>query len=214
MSIRNNNHLVKDLFSKEQLYDLKDKIYTYYDKTPKVRVDLEEIKSKGYPKDGIMIQDWSGRSTFDATPFLSKDIKKTLEDYVLSYGNDIVWSTCLFVRYSKDFGVPFLGPHLDDHDTNFTIDYQLDSNTNWDIVVEGKTYSLENNHAVVFSPSEQIHWRPPKRFNDTEYVDMLLCYFTTTANSLKLTTEEKRSIAKKYNLEYEQEHQKTMNGEL
>ena len=202
MSIKDNNHFCENFFTKEDVDFLKKTIYDYYNSTPKVLVDLEDIKQNGYPQNKIMIQPWSGRSSFDLTPFISGNILNKLKDYVSSYKNEIDWYSFLFVRYSNEFGMPLLSPHCDDHDTNFTIDYQLDSNTNWAITIEDKDYMLVNNSAAIFSPSEQVHWRNHKKFLDGEYVDMLLFYFTTKTDSKKLTFNEKREIEKKYKEKY------------
>jgi hypothetical protein len=202
MSIKDNNHIAKSFFTPEEVLELKKIIYSYYNSRPKAPVDLDKIKTDGYPKDTVMIQDWSGRSSFRITDMLPSNIIKKLEDYVEGYGAELDWYSFTFVRYSNEFGTPNLGPHLDEHDTNFTIDYQLESNTSWSVVVEGKEYDLSDNDAAVFSPSEQVHWRNPKRFADGEYVDMILFYFTVKSNSKKLTVEEKIKISSQYQSSY------------
>lgn len=212
MSIKNNNHIVKDFFSAEELNSLKFPIYEYYKNTKKVEVDLEEIKTLGYPEDVIMVQPWSGRAAFNATALLPKDVVKVLEDYVLKHDNNINSLSCMFVRYANEFGTPSLGPHLDDHDTNFTIDYQLESNLDWDINVDGDSYYLQDNSAMVFSPSEQVHWRTPKLFEPEQYLDMLLFYFETDAESIKRTSEEKRQIEETYREAYIDEYVTNMKG--
>lgn len=73
---------------------------------------------------------------------------------------------------------PMLSPHFDDtfESPRFTFDLQLGGNTTWAIVVEGKKFELQNNEAVSFSGTHQIHWRDHKLFEEGEYVDMLFMH--------------------------------------
>ena len=58
------------------------------------------------------------------------------------------------------------------------VDYQLDSNTSWDITVDGKDYPVRNNEAVVFNAVEFEHARPVKKFLDNEFITMIYFRFT------------------------------------
>lgn len=77
------------------------------------------------------------------------------------------------VIYSGEYGSPSLPPHFDGDKTEVIIDYQLSSNTTWDVGVDLNVFDLEDNSAVVFNPNTNIHWRPIKDFEDGEYVTML-----------------------------------------
>lgn len=87
-----------------------------------------------------------------------------------------------FVRYSKLFGNPQLGPHLDPPTSeDFMFDIQLESNTDWDITadVDGSLehYVLKDNQCLVLDITRQTHWRTPKEFKDGEFLDMLFFSF-------------------------------------
>ena len=94
-----------------------------------------------------------------------------LEDVVLN-------KDYTFARYSKNFGyVPKLFPHFDTRESQTIVcDIQLKSTTDWGIVVEGKTYYLNFNQALIFSGTQQMHWREQKELTDSDEVDMIFCH--------------------------------------
>ena len=75
--------------------------------------------------------------------------------------------------------------HADNYsvDDNFeyarlTFDIQLSSNKLWKIFVEDNDFELHENEGLVFSGTHQVHWREKVIFDNTDYVDMLLCQFS------------------------------------
>jgi len=200
MTAKDNCHVINNLFSIDEVDSLKKAVYGYYNNTSKVNIDLEKLKTNEFPKNVVTV--WpGGKAIFNAIEIIPNNIKQKLIDYVLSHKETIDSFDCFFTRYSKEFGSIGLGPHIDDHDVNFKIDYQLESNRNWDLIVENNRYCLKDNSALVFSPSEQVHWRAPVTFNDKEYVDMIFFDFTTKSQEPRLTQEEKRKIEKEKNYE-------------
>jgi hypothetical protein len=97
-------------------------------------------------------------------------------------GFQVQLSSISYVRYSNLYGDPGLPPHFDGDTNDLVIDYQLDSNTSWDLGVDLKTYPLENNSALLFNANEHIHWRPHKSFNEGEYIDMIFFRFYNLNN--------------------------------
>lgn len=93
------------------------------------------------------------------------------------YGRPLKLYAVAFGRYSKEFGVPKLPPHIDDVPSQFTLDYQLDGNISWPIVIEGNSYILKNNSILVFEGEHVLHWRPKKEFNDLEFLDLMWFQF-------------------------------------
>lgn len=82
-----------------------------------------------------------------------------------------------YAEYSSAYGFPVLPPHHD-RDTNIlVVDYQLSSNTTWELGVGLKLYPLEDNSALIFNANENIHWRPRKSFVDGESIRMLFFRF-------------------------------------
>jgi hypothetical protein len=81
------------------------------------------------------------------------------------------------VEYRTEYGSPHLPPHFDRDDTDYILDYQLESNTQWPLGVDRNVYPLEDNSAVGFNPNGNIHWRPLKTFQPGEYVRMIFFRF-------------------------------------
>lgn len=93
--------------------------------------------------------------------------------------------------------VPVLYPHFDTfEEKKYTFDLQLDTNTYWDIVVEDEQFSLDNNQALTFSGTHDIHWRVPKVFEDGEFVEMLFCHLNMK-NAEKLSNDHIEIMLKK-----------------
>lgn len=85
-----------------------------------------------------------------------------------------------YCRYSPEYSkttFPRLGAHKDGGDFTFILDYQLDSNINWDIIIEDKAFSLKNNDLLNFYPTLQEHSRPNINWNDDSFLEMLFFEF-------------------------------------
>lgn len=83
-------------------------------------------------------------------------------------------------RYANGYiDPPNLYPHIDFFEApRFTFDIQLKSTRNWPIVVEGNEFILRDNEAMIFSGTNQLHWRPKTIFRDDDIMDMLFCHFS------------------------------------
>jgi hypothetical protein len=93
------------------------------------------------------------------------------------YGKPLKLYAVAFGRYSKEYGVPKLGPHIDEVPSQFTLDYQLDGNIDWPLNIEGSEYMLNNNSALIFEGEVVLHWRPHREFKDNEFLDMMWFQF-------------------------------------
>lgn len=110
--------------------------------------------------------------------FLSKDIEDKLTDIASSfYGKKLKLYAVAFGRYSAEFGIPKLPPHIDEVPSQFTLDYQLDGNIEWAIIIEGNEYLLKNNSALVFEGEHVLHWRPKRNFKSDEFIDLMWFQF-------------------------------------
>jgi hypothetical protein len=133
---------------------------------------------------GVGINEDLGRLQYNLKPSLKFDnIKLNLQKTVNKMFNvDLTSSGVYCSEYSGKYGKPNLPVHWD-HDTNDIIfNYQLSSNTSWDLGVDKTTYSLEDNSAVVFNPNKYTHWRPHKTFRDDQYIKMLFFRFQDRNN--------------------------------
>lgn len=171
MSFNTPNVIVKDVFTNDEIYQIWKSV------------------------------DASTRSAFIETHCqLNKyiDLPDHITNKFISYAKSITGNENLelteycYARYQNtELGGkryrPSLYPHYDEtfKEERFTFDYQLDSNIDWDIVVEDKTLSLKNNQAGTFSGTHQIHWRTPIEFRDDQYVEMIFCHFTDPTSKIK-----------------------------
>jgi len=88
-----------------------------------------------------------------------------------------------FSRYEKftkpdgTISSPKLIPHYDGFpEPRFTFDYQIRSNTLWPLFVEEEEFVLQDNQALTFVGTHQVHWRSKKDFNPGEFIDMIFCH--------------------------------------
>jgi hypothetical protein len=121
-------------------------------------------------------------SDFDLPDEISKKIIRYCEE--VSGVSGLVLYAYQFARYQnhKDSNGeiirPMLSPHWDGvfQEPRFTFDYQIGGNTTWGLTVEDRNFVLNNNEAITFSGTHQVHWRPHKIFKDNEYMDMIFCH--------------------------------------
>lgn len=111
------------------------------------------------------------------------DVKNKLEKFASELsGNNLKFSYALYLIYDKESGKPNLPPHIDADTNDLIFDYQIRSNTSWDLGLETKVYPLKDNSALIFNPNEVIHWRPHKSFEEGETVEMILFRLFDTNN--------------------------------
>jgi len=98
-----------------------------------------------------------------------------------------------FARYHHDSGyVPKLFPHFDHFkEHRITFDLQLKSTIEWPIVVEGKEFLLNNNDALIFSGTDQIHWRKDVQLSKEDEVDMFFIHLSVKDNNVEISEKEK-----------------------
>lgn len=106
-----------------------------------------------------------------------------------------------FARYHHDSGyIPKLFPHFDHFkEHRITFDIQLKSTIEWPIIVEGTEFILQNNDAVVFSGTDQIHWRKNIELSKEDYVDMLFIHLSLKENKEEISLEFKNEREERLN---------------
>ena len=201
------SHKLKSFFTEDEIVELKDAMYGFFNSMEPVVVPLEEIAEYGRPTDKVLAQEWSGRALFVATEKVPKRIADKITNYAKeNYGQDLEPDGFAFTRYSGKYGVPRLAPHYDTGHSTFTIDYQVESNVEWNLVVEDTEYSLNDNDALVFKPSYEVHWRKPTILKDDQYVDMIFFHFHDgKQDDYGMTKEMKKQKQDAYQEKYQQE---------
>lgn len=153
------NIIIDNIFSQEQI----NYIYDVINNTP---------------EDRGVIQTRLGHRAWFAD--FNEDLRLHLEKIVQDrFGSDWYLNEFQFARYSNEYGyLPKLYPHFDDMFSihKLTLDVQIKANTEWPIVVEGKSFTLNDNQGLIFSGTDQIHWREEKTLKDGEYLDMFFCH--------------------------------------
>jgi hypothetical protein len=130
-------------------------------------------------KDDFITQDFVGHR---AWTFHNEELAKYLTAWMSNVmGERMILSELSFARYSNEYGYqPKLFPHFDTHSKDgqrITLDIQLNATTPWAVIVEEESFNLKNNDGLVFSGTQQIHWREKKTLLDKDKVDMLFVHF-------------------------------------
>lgn len=171
-------YIVKNLLSNEQVSLLK----SYIEKEKNSR-DTLHISNPGYV-DGqdqkTVIQEFMGRldiENLNLSKRIMKPIQKIADDLDGKGYHFIKSQGIMAVEYSGKYGRPVLRSHKDGGDSSLMINYQLESNTNWDICIDDEIYTLEDNDALVMDPVRQLHSRVDKNFTEDEFVNMVFFRF-------------------------------------
>lgn len=145
-------------------------------------INEEEIKHIYFlveQSNDYMIQSFVGHRacSFNYPSFIEKITKKITE----LLGEDMILKEYSFAKYSTKFGYkPKLFPHYDTHSLDgqrITVDIQMNKNIDWAVVVEGKSFNFDIGDALVFSGTQQIHWREKKELGPEDEVDMIFAHF-------------------------------------
>lgn len=126
-----------------------------------------------------MLQSFVGHRacSFKYPQFVEK-ITQVITEYI---GEEMVLKEYSFAKYSTEFGYkPKLFPHYDTHSLDgqrITVDIQLNKNIDWAVVVEGESFNFNIGDALVFSGTQQIHWREKKELFSGDEVDMIFAHF-------------------------------------
>ena len=152
-------------------------------------------------------------SDFNLPPEIANKIVNYCEE--ISGESNLEIAEYQFARYrnvtdpeSGENLLPNLTPHFDGFEQpRFTFDYQIGGNTSWTLVVEDKDFTLDNNSALTFSGTHQIHWRKKKIFSDSDYIDMVFFHLRkkeSQPNDTGLAKEMEEKV-KYYSQKYEEE---------
>jgi hypothetical protein len=121
------------------------------------------------------------------------------------YGKNWILRDYQFARYSFESKyVSKLPPHFDAifSSHRLTLDVQLFGTRPWPLFIEGRERILENNQALIFSGTSQIHWREDLKLKRDDRFDMIFCHFHNINESESLVTEEWRNYMNKKKVEW------------
>jgi hypothetical protein len=175
---------VKNFFlHKENHLRLKNFLDSHFNS--KEKINKEDILDPDTFK-GVSIDSRVGRAvcTIDSDD-LDNTIIYPFIEYAKSINSNAELDFISYVVYDNSYGFPQLVPHYDrPSKVCFLLDYQIDSNVQWDIVVDGKKYSMGDNDMITMNVTSQIHWRDPKVFLDGEYLKVIFFSFTDSSSNV------------------------------
>jgi hypothetical protein len=163
MSFTYENKVVDNIFTTNEI----NQIYKHVGETPEDK--------------RMYVKDFSHLAYLSWLP--DNIVKKVTEIARAETGLDLELRELSFARYSK-FGSedvePKLFPHLDEtfKEPRITFDIQVESTIDWPIVVEGNSFTLKDNQAIIFSGTHQVHWREKVKFDMSDHTDMIFCHFS------------------------------------
>jgi hypothetical protein len=133
---------------------------------------------KSFPLDKIRVQKWGGQGILDDIK-ITNEIKDKIESVVTKHvGEEMILENFSIARYSPEYGYEVkLFPHYDTRPTEmFVLDIQLQTNEDWGIIVEGEQYNINDNDALLFSGTQQMHWRERKKLSKNSEIYMMFCW--------------------------------------
>ena len=146
------------------------------------QADIDHILKQidEYPPEKIKVQKWGGQGvyqTIQPDSHLTEKLTKLMSD---SIGEPMFLREFSVVKYSAEFNyLVKLFPHYDTRPVDmFIMDVQLKTNEDWGLVVEGKQFNLKDNQALIFSGTNQMHWREKKVLPAHTDINMMFCWFT------------------------------------
>lgn len=149
---------------------------------------------KGFREDTMVVEEALGRLRYQIPVHeLREDILKTLHEVAHKYNPESKLNSATFARYSREYGKPKLPPHMDKHDCNFTMFYQVESNIDWPLFVQQRSEILQDNDAFLLSTNNTIHWRFPRPFTHGEFTDMIFFHFDDGTQSM-LTVQDRYDV--------------------
>jgi hypothetical protein len=151
--------------------------------------DIDHIMNQidNYPLEEIKIQRWGGQGVYDKIvpePHVKEKLTKIMSDII---GEPMILEQASVVKYNPKFNfLVKLFPHYDTRPVEmFIMDIQLKTNEDWGVVVEGKQFNLKDNQSLIFSGTNQMHWREKKVLPANTDINMMFCWFTHTPPKAK-----------------------------
>ena len=134
-------------------------------------------------------------------------IRRKLEKFASEMvGEDVYMFHNSYLSYNLEHN-PDANPKLpvhydsDNYFTKLTMDYQLDANIDWPIVIENESFNLQYGDLLVFWGAGQAHWREPVRFKDGDNTEVLTMHFSKREDFEELNLASRDPEARKARLE-------------
>lgn len=121
-------------------------------------------------------------------PTIQKKLEMLASELV---GEEVFMSHNSYLSYSKEHHSgtnPKLPVHYDSDNyfSKLTIDYQLNANIDWPVVIENESFNMQYGDLLVFWGAGQVHWREPVLFEEGDNTEVLTMHFSTREDFEKL----------------------------
>ena len=186
-------HIVKNFFTDEEVEVLLAIIK--YQKNAK---DLENFFSP------IILP---GLARMQIEVMYPEHIRKKMEKFASKVvGEEVFMFHNRYLSYNQEYN-PNVNPKLPVHfDLNnyfskLTLDYQLNSNIDWPIVIEGQSFNLKYKDLLVFWGTGQAHWREPRLFKEGDSTEVLTMHFSKKEDYEKLDSIARAPETRKQKIE-------------
>ncbi len=164
-------HIIKDFFTKEEVEVLL--AIVNYQKQAK---DLGEFYSP-------LILPKLARMQIEVMypPTIQRKLEMFASEMV---GEEVFMYHNSYLSYNQEHS-PGVNPKLpvhydsDNYFSKLTMDYQLDKNIDWPIVIEDESFNIQYGDLLVFWGAGQAHWREPVLFKEGDNTEVLTMHFST-----------------------------------
>lgn len=151
-----NPEILKNLFSKEDFNLLKSYLYN----KPKLESNFDSS---------------FGRYTFN-DPLLNSYLDRLVPIARKTFNSEtLLPSYALFAHYEGEHASLFT--HVDDNACTYTIDMCVYQTEPWDLNVDGKPYTLQENEALAYYGNDQMHGRDTFPNPESQHVAMVFFHF-------------------------------------
>lgn len=182
--------LRKDMFSQLELEALHECIESQFNSKPRESAYILDMVETGW-ENKVKVEPDVGKASTELQP-LPEEISRKLIQYAAEFGFTVTKDQiiALFMRYSNEFGLPKLDPHLDIHNCGLSVDYLVRTNIDWPVVMENEEFHLKDNEGIFFEASAVVHWRDPMALSDEDFIEIIIFHFLVPSPE-DLTAEEK-----------------------
>jgi uncharacterized protein YaiE (UPF0345 family) len=137
--------------------------------------------------------DFEGRTRLDFDNNFPSHLLNKIVSIANSKNSKLEYMSAYASEYNLKYGNPSLNPHFDTTQATYTIDYQLNSNIDWSIFIEGSKFNLKNNEAIEINVREEAHWRPQRKFSEGESTTMIFFHFLDRSNMPAIPTHQENA---------------------
>lgn len=164
-------HIIRDFFTEEELNEILEIV-----KYQKNATDLDEFYAP-------LVLPKMARMQIEV--MYTQHLRNKLESFASELiGEEVFMFHNSYLSYNQVHSPgtnPKLPPHFDSDNyySKLTLDYQLDKNIDWPIVIGEESFNLEYGDLLVFWGAGVPHWREPVLFKEGDNTEVLTMHFST-----------------------------------